>query len=179
MIQSPRETVAAAMAEMAVLRALQVAGRRLLARRSRVVRGPLRTVPPWELHVHLPVGDTDLALLLRDAWVIPEAVGLPSTMIEALDQHVRILLAAGLGYRRDDLFKTLRASPDVPHPMCCDRCRVGGLDQADPGAAVHGLILVAVRRMRRPAYATVLERPRATPADRSHTTWLRSIAPHS
>lgn len=111
MIQSPRETVAAAMAEMAVLRALQVAGRRLLARRSRAVRGPLRTVPPWELHVHLPVGDTDLALLLRDAWVIPQAVGLPSTMIEELDQHVRILLAAGLGYRRDDLFKTLSRLP--------------------------------------------------------------------
>ncbi|HBF82181.1 MAG TPA: hypothetical protein DD420_20320 [Streptomyces sp.] len=111
MIQSPRETVAAAMAEMAVLRALQVAGRRLLARRSRAVRGPLRTVPSWELHVHLPVGDTDLALLLRDAWVIPEAVGLPSTMIEALDQHVRILLAAGLGYRRDDLLRTVSRLP--------------------------------------------------------------------
>lgn len=25
---------------------------------------------------------------------------------------------------------------------------IGGLDQADPGAVVHGLILVAVRRMR-------------------------------
>lgn len=111
MNQSHRETVAAAMAEMAVLRALQVAGRRLLARRSRAVRGPLQTVPPWDLHVHLPVGDTDLALLLRDAWVISEAVGLPAVMIEELDQHVRILLAAGLGYRRDDLLRTVSRLP--------------------------------------------------------------------
>ncbi|MFD4998547.1 hypothetical protein [Streptomyces buecherae] len=111
MDQSTRETVAVATAEMAVLRALQVAGRRLLARRSRTVRGPLQTVPLWELHVHLPVGDTDRAPLLRDAWNIPKAVGLPSMMIEKLDQHVRMLLAAGLRYRRDDLIKTVSRLP--------------------------------------------------------------------
>ncbi|MFJ2211708.1 hypothetical protein ACIQVO_03370 [Streptomyces sp. NPDC101062] len=111
MNQSARETAVVVAAEMAVLRALQVAGRRLLARRSRAVRGPLQTVPPWELHVHLPVGDTDLALLLRDAWVIPEAVGLPSVLIESLDRHVRIMLAAGLGYRRDDLIRTVCRLP--------------------------------------------------------------------
>ncbi|WP_328336979.1 hypothetical protein [Streptomyces violaceus] len=99
------------MAEMAVLQALQRAGRRLLARRSRAVRGPLQGAPPWELHVHLPVGDTDLDVLLRDAWAIPEALGLPSSVIESLDHHVRILLAAGLGYCRDDLIKTVVRLP--------------------------------------------------------------------
>ncbi|MER8027830.1 hypothetical protein ABTZ78_02460 [Streptomyces bauhiniae] len=111
MDQGTRETVVVAVAEIAVLRALQVAGRRLVARRSRTVRGSLQAVPPWELHVHVPVGDTDLDLLLRDAWVIPEAVGLPSMVIERLDQHVRILLAAGLGYRRGDLIKTVSRLP--------------------------------------------------------------------
>ncbi|MER7050605.1 hypothetical protein [Streptomyces jumonjinensis] len=111
MEQSVRGTVVVAVAEMAVLRALQVAGHRLLARRGRAVRGPLRAVPPWELHVHLPVGDADLDVLLRDAWAIPTAVGLPSVVIEGLDQHVRILLAAGLGYRRDDLIKTVSRLP--------------------------------------------------------------------
>ncbi|MEU3597210.1 hypothetical protein ABZ714_00515 [Streptomyces sp. NPDC006798] len=131
MNQNPRETVAVATAEMAVLRALQVAGRRLLARRSRAVRGPLQGVPPWELHVHLPVGDTDLALLLRDAWDIPEAVGLPSMMIESLDEHVRILLAAGVGYRRDDLIKTVSRLPLEQLELPWDAC--GGADEVHGG----------------------------------------------
>lgn len=97
MNQNPRETVAVATAEMAVLRALQVAGRRLLTRRSRAVRGPLQGVPPWELHVHLPVGDTDLTLLLRDAWDIPEAVGLPSMMIESWISMCGFCLLRGSG----------------------------------------------------------------------------------
>ncbi|WJY41998.1 hypothetical protein QT196_34735 [Streptomyces sp. P9-2B-2] len=111
MAESTRGAVVAAVAEMAVLRALELVGRRLLARRSRAVRGPLQAVPPWELHIHLSVGDTDLDVLLRDAWAIPEALKLPSLVIESMDHHVRILLAAGLGYCRDDLIKTVAHLP--------------------------------------------------------------------
>lgn len=42
---------------------------------------------------------------------------------------------------------------EVTHPVRGSRCGVGGLDQADPGAAVYRLILAAVRRMGLPAYA--------------------------
>lgn len=56
---------------------------------------------------------------------------------------------------------------EVPHPVPGDRGGVGGLDRTNAGAAAHGLILVAKRRMRRPGYARV-PAPPPTPARSSN-----------
>ncbi|WP_225801482.1 hypothetical protein [Streptomyces sp. NK15101] len=100
-----------AVSEMAVMRALQLAGNRILGKRGRSVRGPMRSVDLWSIHVHLPVEDHELDALLKDAWEIPVAVGLPSGLLDALDRHVRTLLAAGIEFRRDDLLLTLSRLP--------------------------------------------------------------------
>lgn len=100
-----------AVSEMAVMRALQLAGNRVLGRRGRSVRGPMRSVDRWSIHVHLPVEDHELDALLEGAWEIPVAVGLPSGLLDALESHVRALLAAGIEFRREDLLLTLSQLP--------------------------------------------------------------------
>ncbi|MDP9612839.1 hypothetical protein [Streptomyces demainii] len=96
---------------MAVLRALQLAGNRILGKRDRSVRGPMRSVAPWSIHVHVRVGEHELDGLLKDAWQIPVAVGLPDDLLNLLDRHVRTLLASGIEFRRDDLALTLSRLP--------------------------------------------------------------------
>ncbi|MFF9503487.1 hypothetical protein [Streptomyces sp. NPDC014656] len=100
-----------AVSEMAVMRALQLAGNRILGKRGRSVRGPMRSVDLWSIHVHLPVEGHELDALLKDAWEIPIAVGLPSLLLDALDRHARTLLAAGIEFRRGDLLLTLSQLP--------------------------------------------------------------------
>jgi len=108
--------VVAAVSETAVLRALQLAGNRILGKRDRSVRGPMKAVAPWSVHVRLRVGEHELDALLKAAWQIPVAVGLPDDLLNLLDRHVRTLLAAGIEFRRDDLALTLSRLPGQPAP---------------------------------------------------------------
>ena len=48
--------------EMAALRALELAGKRLLNKTNRQWRGQVRGVEPWAIHTHIPVADLDDAL---------------------------------------------------------------------------------------------------------------------
>ncbi|GAA2331247.1 hypothetical protein [Streptomyces cuspidosporus] len=114
MEQQGRAEVIAAISEMAVLRALQLAGNRILGKHDRSVRGPMRSVATWSIHVHLRVEEHELDSLLEDAWQIPVAVGLPGDLLNLLDRHVRTLLAAGIEFRRDDLALTLSRLPGQP-----------------------------------------------------------------
>ncbi|RNF94877.1 hypothetical protein [Streptomyces botrytidirepellens] len=116
MAEVDRAVLVTAVSEMAVLRALQLAGNRLLGKRGRSVRGPMKDVEPWSIHVHLPVAEHELDALLKDAWQIPVAVGLPGGLLDALDAHVRTLLAAGMEFRRDDLLLTLSQLPQFVLP---------------------------------------------------------------
>ncbi|BBJ37433.1 hypothetical protein SSPO_001510 [Streptomyces antimycoticus] len=114
MEQQGHVAVVAAVSEMAVLRALQLAGNRIFGKYGRSVRGPLKSVAPWAIHVHLRVEEHELDTLLKDAWQIPVAVSLPDDLLNLLDQHVRTLLAAGIEFRRDDLALTLSRLPGRP-----------------------------------------------------------------
>lgn len=114
MEQEGRAVLLLAVSEMAVLRALQLAGNRILGKHGRSVRGPMKSVAPWSIHVHLPVEAKELDGLLKDAWQIPVEVGLPTELLDALDRHARTLLAAGLEFHRDDLELTLSRLPVQP-----------------------------------------------------------------
>ncbi|MET9761950.1 hypothetical protein ABZ016_23305 [Streptomyces sp. NPDC006372] len=103
-----------AVSEMAVLRALQLAGNRIIGARGRSVRGPMKSVEPWSIHVHLRVEEHELSTFLKDAWQIPIAVGLPDDLVDALDLHTRTLLTAGIEFNRDDLLRTLSRLPQQP-----------------------------------------------------------------
>ncbi|MGW7207612.1 hypothetical protein [Streptomyces sp. NPDC054837] len=114
MEQESRAALLVAVSEMSVLRALQLAGNRILGKRGRSVRGPMKSVVPWSIHVHLPVQANELDGLLKDAWQIPVEAGLPADLLDALDRHARTLLAAGLEFRRNDLELTLSRLPVQP-----------------------------------------------------------------
>jgi hypothetical protein len=97
-----------AVAELSVLRAIELAGDRIIRRAERSLRGPLKAFKPISVHVQRPVEEADLDdILTRDAWAIPAVAGLPKSLIDALDGHMRILLVAGLEFRREDLALTL------------------------------------------------------------------------
>ncbi|WP_327256816.1 hypothetical protein [Streptomyces sp. NBC_01244] len=111
MDQQGREALIAGVSELAVLRALQLAGNRIVGKRGRSVRGPMRAIDPWSVHVHLRVENHELDAVLEDAWQIPAAAGLPDELLSALDGHARTLLAAGIEFSRDDLLLTLSQLP--------------------------------------------------------------------
>lgn len=111
MDQQARIAAIAGVSEMAVLRALQLAGNRIVGKRGRSVRGPMNSVEAWSIHTHLRVEDHELDALLDGAWQIPVAVGLPDDLLAALDRHTRTLLAAGIEFRREDLLLTLSRLP--------------------------------------------------------------------
>lgn len=128
----PSAVLVTAVAEMAILRALELAGNRLLGMRSRSLRGPLRTVPPWMIHTRVPVETHEIDRLLPHAWDVPRSLGLPSFLIDVLDRHVRILLAAGIAFDRGDLQKSLAQLTDreVPLPWL-DACGGGSVQGAN------------------------------------------------
>lgn len=91
--------------EVAVLRALELAGNRNFPRSE---RGRLKGVPSWEIYTHLPpVDSSGLDKLLANAWDIPAAVGFSEELISALDSYTRTLLTSGHAFDRDDLQRVL------------------------------------------------------------------------
>ncbi|MGW7348123.1 hypothetical protein [Streptomyces sp. NPDC054854] len=65
-----------AASELAVLRALERAGKRKVPRSE---RGRLNVVPPWEIYAHRPpVDPSDLDKALANAWDLPAAALLAS-----------------------------------------------------------------------------------------------------
>lgn len=88
--------------DLAVRRALELAGKRLRTRRSGLLRSwphpipDLDQVPAHELHVHITVDECRLDKLLDDAWrplldVLPDG----QHIAEVLDVYVRQLLLSG------------------------------------------------------------------------------------
>lgn len=90
--------------ELAVLRALERAGRRMFPRSE---RARLKHVPPWEIYIHLPVDPCRLDDLLTGVWDLPAVAGFPESLISALDAYTRTLLASGHAFDRDDLQRVL------------------------------------------------------------------------
>ncbi|GHE76254.1 hypothetical protein [Streptomyces vinaceus] len=94
-----------AASELAVLRALERAGKRKVPRSE---RGRLNVVPPWEIYAHRPpVDPSDLDKALANAWDLPAAVGFSEELISALDAYARTLLASGHAFNREDLQRVL------------------------------------------------------------------------
>lgn len=78
--------------ELAVLRALELAGKRLL---NPTTRGRYRDVHAWELHTRLtaPIGELDR--LMDGAWDMLHELGAPEPLVFALDRYTRGLIATG------------------------------------------------------------------------------------
>jgi hypothetical protein len=99
--------------ESVVVRAMEVAGKRLLnagGRASRHRTAPGRQVPAWNVHTTLerPIADAGLDKLLAGAWTSLEAV-LPDHQCirDALDTYCRALLMSGEPHSRTSLVKVL------------------------------------------------------------------------
>lgn len=102
------EDAVVAAVNVGVLRALEVAGKRLLSG-SRSYRGAYPNVPAHELHTRIPVADHDLDRLLAGAWSCLEQA-LPSRpgAVAVADEYVRQLLLAGERHDRRYLMTALR-----------------------------------------------------------------------
>lgn len=106
-------------ADLAVRRALELAGGRLLTRAD---RGRYRDVPRSELHTRIKVnGDDHLATLLAGAWdhipALADMVGDvdPYQLTEALRKYVTIVLVAGMPHEQLNLHAVLAAEGLVGH----------------------------------------------------------------
>ncbi|MER5358809.1 hypothetical protein [Streptomyces sp. NPDC002785] len=94
------------LSEVAILRALEVAGNRL-KKNDRPSRAAVNHLPKWDVHTFLPAKEANLDSLLKGSWDIPRASGYPDRLLQALDEHARIILTAGIAYSRADLLMTL------------------------------------------------------------------------
>ncbi|MFI6290103.1 hypothetical protein ACIBEJ_00875 [Nonomuraea sp. NPDC050790] len=99
-------------ADVAVMRALEVAGKRLL---TRARRSQYQHLPAWRLYTEIPAREEDLDRLLADAWtclrqVLPNRVDL----IHLVDEYVRDLLRTGQLHETRWLMRALEkgAGPD-------------------------------------------------------------------
>lgn len=97
-------TAIAAVSELAVLRALERANKRLERRSD---RSRLRDVPPWELHTHVSADPDRLEKAMVGVWDLPAAAGLPEELLVPLDSFTRTLLSSGHPFDRDDLHRVL------------------------------------------------------------------------
>lgn len=80
-------------AHLAVLRALEFAGKRLI---TRARRGELLPLPAWTRHVNLAVEPADLDRLLDGIWdMVAAALPAHPGLVPVLDRYVRDLLLAG------------------------------------------------------------------------------------
>ncbi len=92
--------------ELGALRALELAGKRLLNNTNREWRGRLRAVNPWDIHTHIPVTDPDDVLdgaysLL--SMCVPEQ----PCMLATIDTYVRDRLVRQQPHNRDQLMSML------------------------------------------------------------------------
>lgn len=95
-------------AEVAVMRALTYAGRRLLRDQSRAGRSNFAQVPQHELHLHIPLGGHRLDTLTADAWTALQQVLPDRPEVAAVcDRYVRELLQAGVRHEPRFLVKAL------------------------------------------------------------------------
>jgi hypothetical protein len=94
--------------EVAVRRALEVASKRML---TRGIVGTLPDVPHFLIYTHLPAVTeaTKMDRLLAGAWSsLPEALTGIAGLVDALDDHVRSLLASGVTYDPEYLRPVIR-----------------------------------------------------------------------
>lgn len=90
--------VAAAALDVAVYRALELAGKRLL---TRDLRATYQHVRPTELHTHVTVAERDLDRLLAGAWdYLPDSLPEYPDLAASADQYVRALLLTGEPHSR-------------------------------------------------------------------------------
>ncbi|MBT2226270.1 hypothetical protein [Nonomuraea sp. NEAU-A123] len=95
-------------AELAVQRALELAGKRLLTRHYRATRPDLNHTPATTLHVHIPAAEHELDRLLAGAWdpvlaVVPNA----RALVDRLDEYVRDLLRTSTAHEAQYLARLL------------------------------------------------------------------------
>lgn len=107
---APRLTAGelAYVAELAVQRALELAGKRLLTRHWRASKPDLNHAPATTLHVHIPAAEHDLDRLLAGAWdpllaVVPGA----DELVGRLDEYVRDLLRTSTAHEARYLARVL------------------------------------------------------------------------
>jgi hypothetical protein len=81
--------------ELAVLRALELAGKRML---NPTLRGRHRGVAPWDLHTKIRASVADLDRLMDGAWDPLAALDAPPPLIAALDTYTRGLLTTGVAH---------------------------------------------------------------------------------
>jgi hypothetical protein len=98
------------LAEVTVLRALELAGSRLRARESRSPRSRLAHVAKWDTHIELRARIEELEKLLKGAWDIPVKVGFPSGLLRVLEAYCHAVLVAGTAYNREGLRAKLKSS---------------------------------------------------------------------
>ncbi|RKT02907.1 hypothetical protein BX286_0820 [Streptomyces sp. 3211.6] len=96
-----------AVSEMAVVRALELAGNRLMGRNGRGDRGTLQRMAPWDRHSFFRVTREEADKVLAGVWEAPAARGVPEELLRVLDTYVRLLLASGHSLHRSDLVQTL------------------------------------------------------------------------
>lgn len=102
----PQGNLEFAAVEFGAIRALELAGKRLLNNTNRAYKGQLRRVEPWEIHTHLPVADVDE--LLDGAYTLLEKC-LPdqAAIHHAVDTYVRECLTLQQSHDRTRLMTVL------------------------------------------------------------------------
>lgn len=108
--------------ELGVLRALEIAGKRMLSKAGRTVRGEV-TCEPWRIHTQLPttldVGDPAMDKLLDGAYTaLDEVMPERPTVRRAVDAYVRQLIAE----QRDHSASALLSA--LGHAGCLDNAPV-------------------------------------------------------
>lgn len=95
-----------AAAEQAVLRALELAGRRAM---GRIPRYRVAGIKPWNVHTRVKVVPDDCDRLLAGAWDMLAATRTPAPVVAALDAYTRRLLTTATVHARPMLSDALRS----------------------------------------------------------------------
>lgn len=104
--QSNLTATALVACDVAVMRALEVAGKRLL---DRTHRYRYQNTPAWLLHTRVPVASTDMDRIMQGAWSVVESAAPELVpLVPAMDEYVRTLLEHGVAHERRCLVDVLR-----------------------------------------------------------------------
>lgn len=106
--------------ELGVLRALEIAGKRMLSKAGRTVRGEV-TCEPWRIHTQLPttldVGDPAMDKLLDGAYTALDEVMPQRPMVRrAVDSYVRRLISDQRDHTPSALVAALGDAGCLDHP---------------------------------------------------------------